>query len=48
MIQLPVQKTDNSCGLYTTFAAYKLFKNFQTKLNNVHDVHVLNFISNYM
>ena len=48
MIQQPVQKTDNLCGFYTRFAAIQLFKFFQTKLNNVHDVHVLNFISNYM
>ena len=42
MIQQSVQKTDNLCGLYTIFAG------FATKLNNVHEVHVLNFISNYM
>ena len=48
MIQQPVKKTDNLCGFYTIFAAFQLFKFFQTKLNNVHDVHVLNFISNYM
>ena len=48
MIQQPVQKTDNLCGFYTIFAAFQLFKFFQTKLNKVHDVHVFNFISNYM
>ena len=48
MKQQPVQKPDNLCGFYTIFAAFQLFKFFQTKLNNVHDVHVLNFISNYM
>ena len=48
MIQQPVQKTDILCGFYTIFAAFQLFKFFQTKLNNIHDVHVLNFISNYM
>ena len=46
MIQHPVQKTDNLCGFYTIFAAFHLFKFFQTKLNNVHDIHFLNFISN--
>ena len=48
MIQQPVQKTDNLCGFYTILAEFQLFKFFQAKLNNVHDVHVLNFISNYM
>ena len=47
MIQQPVQKTDNLCGFYTIIAAFQLFKIFQSKLNNVHDVRVLNFISNY-
>ena len=48
MIQQPVQKTDNLCVFFTIFGAFQLFKFFQTKLNNVHDVHILNFISNYM
>ena len=48
MIQQPVQKIDNLCGFYTIFAAFQLFKFFQTKLNNFHDLHVLYFISNYM
>ena len=48
MIQQPVQKTDILCGSYTIFAAFELIKIFQTKLTNVHDVHVLIFISNYM
>ena len=48
MIQQPVQKTDNLCGFHTIFAAFQPFKFFQTKLNKVHHVHVLNFISNYM
>ena len=48
MIQQQVQRTDNLCAFYTIFAAFQLFKFFQTKLNNVHDVHVLNFISNYL
>ena len=47
-IQQPVQKTDKLCEFYTIFAAFQLFKFCRTKLNNVHDVHVLNFISNYM
>ena len=46
MIQQPVQKTDNLCGFYTIFASIQLFKLFQTKLNNAHDVHFLKFISN--
>ena len=48
MIQQPVQKTDNLYGFYTIFAAFQLFIFFQTKLNNVHDVHVLKLKSNYM
>ena len=48
MIQQPVQKTDNLRGSYTIFVAFELFKFFQTELNNVPVVHVLNFISNYM
>ena len=31
MIQKPVQKTDNLCGFYTIFAAFQLFKFFQTR-----------------
>ena len=48
MIQRPLQKMENLCGFYTNYAAFHLYKFLQTNLNNVHDVHVLNFISNYM
>ena len=48
MIHRPLQKMENLCGLYTIYAAFHLFKFLQTNLNNVHDVHVLNFISNYI
>ena len=48
MIQQPVKKTDNLCGFYKIFAAFQLFKLFQTKTNIVHDVHVLSFLGNYM
>ena len=48
MIQRPLQKMEHLCGFYTIYAAFHLFKFLQTNLNNVHDVHVLNFISNYM
>ena len=48
MIHRPLQKMENLCGFYTIYAAFHLFKFLQTNLNNVHDVHVLNFISNYM
>ena len=48
MIQSPLQKMENLCGFYTIYAAFHLFKILQTNLNNVHDVHVLNFFSNYM
>ena len=44
----PLQKMQNFCGFYTIYAAFHLFKFLQTNLNNVHDMHVLNFISNYM
>ena len=33
---------------HSIYAAFLLFKLLLTNLNNVHDVHVLNFISNYM
>ena len=46
--QQPVQKIEILCEFYTNFAAFQLFNFFQTKLNNVHEVHVLNLISNYM
>ena len=48
MIHRPLQKMQNLCGFYTIYAAFHLFKFLQTNLNNVHDKHVLNFISNYM
>ena len=48
MIHRPPQKMQNLCGFYTIYAAFHLIQFLQTNLNNVHDVHVLNFISNYM
>ena len=43
MIQHPVPKTENLCRFYTIFAALQMVNFFQTKLDNVNDVHVLNF-----
>ena len=48
IIHRPLQKMQNLCGFYAIFAAFQLFKFFQANLNNFHDAHVLNFISNYM
>ena len=48
MVPRKLQKTDNLCGFYAIYSAFLLFKFFQKNLNNVHDVHVLNFISNFM
>ena len=48
MVPRKLQKTDNLCGLYASSSAFLLFKFFQKNLNEVHDVHVLNFISNFM
>ena len=45
-IHRPLHKMQNFCRFYANFAAFQLF--FQTNLNNIHDVHVLNFMSNYM
>ena len=47
MINRPLQKMQNLFGFYTIYAAFHLFKFLQTNLN-VHEVHELNFISNYM
>ena len=44
-IQRPIQKMQNFCGFYTFCAAFQIFK---TNLNSVYDVHVLNFLSNYI
>ena len=48
MVPRKLQKTDNLCGFYVIYSAFLLFKFFQKNLNNVHDVYVLNFISNFM
>ena len=48
MVPRKLQKTDNLCGFYAIYSAILLFKFFQKNLNNVHDVHVLNFISNFV
>ena len=47
MVPRKLQKTD-LCGFYAIYSAFLLFKFFQKNLNNVHDVYVLNFISNFM
>ena len=38
-----LQKTDNLCGFSPIYSAFFLSKFYQTNLNNIHDVHVLNF-----
>ena len=43
-----LQKTDNLCGNYAIYSAFLLFKLYQRNLNNFHDVHVLNFIGNFL
>ena len=48
MVPRKLQKTDNLCRFYALYSAFLLFKFFQNNLNKVHDVHVLNFISNFM
>ena len=48
MVPRKLQKTDNLCGFYAIYSAFLLFKFFRKNLNNVHDVYVLNFISNFM
>ena len=47
MVPRKLQKTDNLCGFYAINSAFLLFKFFQKILKNVHDVHVLNFISSF-
>ena len=48
MVPRKLQKTDNLCGFYAIYSAFLLFKFYQTNLNKFHDVHVFNFISNFM
>ena len=48
MVPRKLQKTDNLCGFYAIYSAFLLFNLFQKNLNNVHDVYVLNFISNFI
>ena len=48
MVPRKLQKTDSLCGFYAIYSAFLLFKFYQTNLNNILDVHVLNFISNFM
>ena len=48
MVPRKLQKADNLCGFYAIYSAFLLFKFFQKNLNKVHDVYVLNFISNFM
>ena len=48
MVPRKLRKTDNLCGFYALSSVFLLFKFYQRNLNNIHDVHVLNFISNFM
>ena len=48
MISRELQQFKDVCGFYTIYAAYQLFKFNLRHLDNIHDVHILNFISNYM
>ena len=48
MVPRKLQKTDILCSFYAIYSAFVLFKFFQKNLNNVHDVHVFNFISKFM
>ena len=48
MVPRKLQKIDNLCRFHAIYSAFLLFKFFQKNLKNVHDVHVLNFISNVM
>ena len=48
MVPRKLQETDNLCGFSAIFSPFLLFKIYQTNLNNIHDVHALNFISNFM
>ena len=43
-----LQKTDKLCGFYAIYQVFFLLKFFQKNLNNFHDVHLSNFISNFM
>ena len=48
MVPRKLQKTDNLCRFYAIFSAFFIFKLFQKNLNIVHDVHILNFMSNVL
>ena len=54
MVPRKLQKTENLCGFYVIDSAFLLFKFHQRHLknihdvNNIHDVPILNFISNFM
>ena len=48
MVPRKLQKTGNLCEFNAIYSAFLLFKFYQTNLNNIHDVHFLNFISNFM
>ena len=48
MVLRKLQKTDNLCGFYAIYSAFLLFKFYPRNLNKIHDVHLLNFISNFM
>ena len=44
----PLQSHPSVCGLYTKYAAFRLFKFQEKKIAGVHDVNVLSFISKFM
>ena len=48
MVPRKLQKTVNLCEFYAIYSAFLLITFFQKNLNNVHDVHVLSFNSNFM
>ena len=48
MVPRKLQKTDDLCGFYAIYSAFLLFEFFQKNLNEIHDVNVLNFVSNFI
>ena len=48
MIPTKLQVHPSLCGFYTIYSAFHLFKFWQKEITRVHEVHVLNFISNFM
>ena len=48
MISQKLQKTDNLYGFNANYSAFLLFKFYQRSLNVVLDVHIWNFMSNFL